>query len=346
MRRIAFTVLFLAVLSIPAGSASASDAATRTQAIGLFTAVEGSVYTARAGMLHPMQATLHKGITALDAIETSLSSRTKILLQDDTLLTVGEDSRVEIVEHQYAPEADYRRTVLRLVRGHMRVLLGRNFSGMGSVVEVHTPTAAITASDAAFLARVEPQLPQVTRDGAASTGVMNIGAAGTVSFVAAGQSVMLLPGQRSLAQPRGTPTSPVLVRTGPDLGLNKALRDTRLRDQIKTEPSRQTVVASGGADRILTSAPRRVAVEGKAQPTLQPVTPPAVISGAVKQDNPTAVTKPAPKPITPVAPPKPQPAPKPVTPPPPPAAPKPPPKIKLPEIKLPEVKLPKINLRD
>jgi hypothetical protein len=313
------------------------------QPIGLFTAVEGNVFAGRAGVPHPVRAGLHEGIAVLDAIETSLSSRTKILLEDDTLLTIGEDSRVEIVEHAYQPEADYRRTVMRLVRGQMRVLLGRSFTGPGSVVEVHTPTAGITSSDAAFIARVEDPRGQTVRDGIASTGVMNIGAAGSVSFVAAGQAVTLQPGQRSLAQPRGTPTSPVLVRTGPDLGLNKALRETRLKDQVKMERPRQTVVASGGADRVLTLAPRRVGVEGKAQPTLQPVTPPAVISGAAKQDNsPPKPPKPVvqPKPPTTVAP---KPAPKPVAPPPPP---KPAPKIKLPEIKLPEIKLPKIKIGD
>jgi FecR protein len=333
----------------PFGAPPSGSEAIGAEPIGLFTAVEGNVFAGRTGALHPVRAALHEGIAVLDVIETSLSSRTKILLQDDTLLTVGEDSRIEIVEHFYQPEVDYRRTVMRLIRGQMRVLLGRSFSGAGSVVEVHTPTAGITASDASFLARVDDPHSQVAREGAATTGVMNIGVAGSVSFVAAGQQVTLQPGQRSLASPRGTPTSPVLVRTGPDLGLNKALRETRLRDQVKVEPARQTVVASGGADRVLSLAPKSVPI-GKAQPTLQPVTPPAVISGAAKQNNsaPAAVVKPSPAPApkpTPTVTPKPAaPPPKPAAPPPPP--PKPSPTIKLPEIKLPEIKLPKINLRD
>jgi hypothetical protein len=347
------SVLWLTLIAMPAWAAAEPIGAPpiNAQPIGLFTAVEGNVFAGRPGMPHPVRAELHEGIAVLDAIETSPSSRTKILLQDDTLLTIGEDSRVEIAEHHYLPEADYRRTVMRLMRGQMRVLLGRSFAGPGSVVEVHTPSAGITASDASFIARVEDPRGQTIREGATTTGVMNIGAAGSVSFVAAGQAVTLQPGQRSLASPRGTPTSPVLVRTGPDLGLNKALRETRLKDQVKIERPRQTVVASGGTERVLSLAPRRIAGDGKAQPTLQPVTPPAVISGAAKQDNspprPAAVKPqpaPAPKPTPTVTPaPKPAPpAPKPVAPPPP----KPAPTIKLPEIKLPEVKLPKVNLRD
>ena len=75
---------------------SSADAAPANEPIdiGIFTTVEGKV-----GVTHPgaqlIPAKVQEGVLFKDVIETDKESRTKALLNDDSILTVGEHSRVE-----------------------------------------------------------------------------------------------------------------------------------------------------------------------------------------------------------------------------------------------------------
>jgi len=84
--------------------------------IGIFTTVEGKV-----GVIHPgatsIPAKVQEGVLFKDVIETDKESRTKALLNDDSILTVGEHSRVEVTEHIYDPNKGVRSVVLNLVKG-------------------------------------------------------------------------------------------------------------------------------------------------------------------------------------------------------------------------------------
>ena len=62
----------------------------RQDAIGVFTAIHGTVSVAHLDASKPIAAALQGEVLFRDAIETQNESRTKVLLYDDSLLTVGE----------------------------------------------------------------------------------------------------------------------------------------------------------------------------------------------------------------------------------------------------------------
>jgi len=57
------------------------------------------------------------GVLFKDVIATDKASRTKALLNDDSILTVGEHTRVEITEHIYDPHKSVRSVVISLIEG-------------------------------------------------------------------------------------------------------------------------------------------------------------------------------------------------------------------------------------
>jgi hypothetical protein len=238
VRVLACAVAFaLTASNVPSGYA-----ADGAETIGVVTALEGNVFSAGAGLAHPRRIRLHDAIALPDVIETAAASRTKILLTDDTLLTLGGESRVEFREHRRLDEADYRRTVLLLARGDVRLLVGRNFTAPGSAIEVLTPTANIVTTHASMLVRVaEPWW--ASREGR-QTAVANIGRAGVVSFSSGGYAVDVLPNQQSSAVAREAPTSPILVRTAVG-GLERIPSWTLLKDQRKTERPSELIRANG-----------------------------------------------------------------------------------------------------
>ena len=85
--------------------------------VGIFTAVEGKVAVTHPGLEKSVSVKIQDGVLFKDVIETDKESRTKALLNDDSILTVGEHSRVEITEHIYDPSKGVRSVVLNLVKG-------------------------------------------------------------------------------------------------------------------------------------------------------------------------------------------------------------------------------------
>src|SRR5207247_5895166 len=131
-----------------------------------------------------------------------------------SMLTVGENSRVEVNEFIYDPANDQRSTVLRLVQGKARALVGKLFAGLGSRFEVHTPTAVAAARGTYFVVWIEEKASQkmgmnetgtvrpVSLQGlevaelqVGGTGVANIGSSGNVAFTSGGQTVVVPPGK-------------------------------------------------------------------------------------------------------------------------------------------------------
>jgi hypothetical protein len=151
-----------------------------------------------------------------DVIETQRGSQAKALFFDDSLLTIGEHSRVEITEYLFDPARDKRCLVVKLVRGVVRVLVGKVFTGKGSKFEIHTPSAVAAARGTYFV---------VWADGR-SSGVVNIGDHGRVDFTAKGLTVGLGPHQFSFSKARTLPTRPTAVSSGAPAGAWKAVKKT------------------------------------------------------------------------------------------------------------------------
>ncbi|HKW86104.1 MAG TPA: FecR family protein, partial [Nitrospiraceae bacterium] len=196
--------------------------AALTDAIGQFTAIQGQVTVAHPHAAGAVPVKLDDDVLFHDIIETQRRSRTKALFDDDSLLTMGENSRIEITERIYNPNQDLRSTVVSLVQGRLRTLVGKVFAGAGSKFEVHTPTAVAAARGTYFVVWVEGKV----------SGIVNIGARGNVEFTSGGQTVSVHPGQFSTAAAGQTPSPPASAVEDAPTSVSQALEGTELKDTL------------------------------------------------------------------------------------------------------------------
>ena len=281
---------------------------------GTFIGVQGTVTMQPATLTTPRAVRPYDEIGPLAVIETKSTSRAKILFDDDTLIAIGEHSRLGMMEQTYQAGSDSRAFVAHLTRGKARALVGRSFEGDNSIFEMHTRTAVASARGTYFVMWIEeaprppatkdrkgdPRIPfayEATEDYEGATGVANIGAIGDITFTSGGATVLVFPGQSSIALPGSPPSMPVavdtqVIGTGP---VAAALAGTVIPDVPKPESPRAALAAVGmggaawsapsAATMAMAGAPGGqfpsggYAVPGWPIP-VTPVTPPAVVSGA------------------------------------------------------------------
>jgi hypothetical protein len=284
--RIAVTALAL----LGQGLLEAEAQKPQAEDIGVFTAVEGQVSVMRSGTVDVLPAKLNDDVRFLDVIETERESRSKALLNDDSILTVGEHSRVEITEHVYDPSRSVRTVVVNLVRGKVRALVGKVFTGTGSKFEIHTPSAVAAARGTYFVVWHS--------DGV--SGIANVGSHGAVDFQSGGSTVRVEPGNFSIAPTGGGPPSSAASLSGSSLPAQvaAAVQETIVEDTPKPESPSQAVLSLSGQAAMLPAGLLQPggSVSGNGQvsasvfpsvmtgtilvPTTTTVTIPSVISGA------------------------------------------------------------------
>jgi hypothetical protein len=243
-------------------------------------------------------------IGPLSILDSQGGSRCKILYADDSLLTLGDNSRLEVTEQSYRTGSDQRAFVAHLTRGSVRALVARQFEGDNSTFQIDAGTSAVTARGTYFVTWVNGKPPAGKRppdeegmEMEGASGVANIGRTGVVAFTSGGATVLVLPGQFSIALPGAPPSMPTSIQTN-IVPVGSAISGTVLPDAPKKESPREALAAAGigeGAapSGALTAAPvvaKAGSLGGHAPSTayvlpdwplpITPVTPPAVVSGA------------------------------------------------------------------
>jgi hypothetical protein len=77
-----------------------------------------------------------------DTIRTGLDSQAKIILVDDTTLSIDEDTEITIQSLHVGAAATQDRSIIKQTRGRLRTVVGSAFGGQ-TRMEVHTPTAVV-----------------------------------------------------------------------------------------------------------------------------------------------------------------------------------------------------------
>ena len=127
-----------AATTLVCGPAVAADAVT----VGAVLAVRGAVFTESAGSLLPLTA--QAPVRERDAI-VATDGKAKIALDDGTIISVAEHTRVRIGEVTKA--AKVVRTKLELVSGALRVLVARVSPHGNFEIETETAIAAVRGTD-------------------------------------------------------------------------------------------------------------------------------------------------------------------------------------------------------
>ncbi|MBI4826732.1 MAG: FecR domain-containing protein [Nitrospirae bacterium] len=94
-----------------------------------------------------------------DAVVTGENSRAKIFFNDDSILSLGELSRLEVKEYIYNSEKDRSKSIYNLIDGSLRVIVGR------SDLEIHTPTAVVAARGTMFIVWIDNGTHAMVFDG-------------------------------------------------------------------------------------------------------------------------------------------------------------------------------------
>ena len=115
--------------------------------VGIVVALKGRAEIQREN--RKIEAALKGSILLKDTVETKAASRAKMLFRDDSILTLGENSRVVIKDYLYAEGRKKGKTVFNLMDGKLRSLVGNN------EFEVHTPTVVVAARGTYFITWTE-----------------------------------------------------------------------------------------------------------------------------------------------------------------------------------------------
>ncbi|HEY4716768.1 MAG TPA: FecR family protein [bacterium] len=78
-----------------------------------------------------------------DTVRTEGTSKIKIYLKDDSVITLGENTKLSVEEYMFALEEGRRSVVLNLIGGRLRVIVGQILEAVGSKYEVKSPTSVI-----------------------------------------------------------------------------------------------------------------------------------------------------------------------------------------------------------
>jgi hypothetical protein len=132
----ALAVLFVATSMSPAGA---------QEQLGILTAFKGDVSVVRTAQPgQPVKANVQDKLFQGDVVRTGVGGTAKVLLKDDTLLTVGEETELEIAQALFEPAAGRRSTTVKLLHGVARaVVLPLENPHPDSRFSFDTPTAVI-----------------------------------------------------------------------------------------------------------------------------------------------------------------------------------------------------------
>jgi hypothetical protein len=137
----------VAVLGLLSLLPCAAADAQQPKSTGQVTALEGKVTVLHQGKFTPEPLTLQKPVFQEDIIETDRTSKVRITLSDATVISLGEQSRLELKQFSHDARQQTRSGRLAIAWGFFRAILKEMTSP--STVEVITPTAvaAIRGTD-------------------------------------------------------------------------------------------------------------------------------------------------------------------------------------------------------
>lgn len=122
-------------------------AGSRADEAGKVLAVKNRAYLERESLR--LDARPQSFLLLKDAVLTDAGSRAKLFFRDDSILNLGELSRLEVEQYLYNAEKDRAASIYKLLEGSLKVVVGR------SDLEIHTPTAVAAARGTKFIVWVE-----------------------------------------------------------------------------------------------------------------------------------------------------------------------------------------------
>ncbi len=124
-----------------------------TSSIGTIKNTKGDVTVVR----NAAQTPVHIGdrLYPEDVLQTGTNSSTGIILEDNTMLSLGPDTEIIISDYVFAPEKGLFSMVIQMIKGTASYLSGIIGQQSPETVEFQTPDATINIRGTQFLVKVE-----------------------------------------------------------------------------------------------------------------------------------------------------------------------------------------------
>lgn len=145
-----------ALLALALGGATAS-----AEPVGFVASIQGEVEIQPGGAASWTAASVDAEVSIGDTLRTGLDSAIKIVLVDDTTLSLGEDTELVLDSFVVGEAATREISVLRHLKGQIRTRVGEAFGGT-TRVEIHTPTAVMGVKGTELSSRIDDTGGEVT----------------------------------------------------------------------------------------------------------------------------------------------------------------------------------------
>ena len=130
-----------------------ASAALAAEPVGQIKTLEGSAQALRGGATVALAA--GAPVYAEDVLLTAAGSRLGLILNDDTTLAMGPDSRLVVERLEFEPAADKLDLGLGLNRGTFSVQTGQIAKLAPSHTDIRTPQMSIGIRGTSFLVKVD-----------------------------------------------------------------------------------------------------------------------------------------------------------------------------------------------
>lgn len=134
-------------LVVAVAAAAAADRAGRVDG------VEGTADVLHAGAGERASLAAGDAVLLGDRLRTGADGKVRIVLRDESVITLGSGSELTITEQLLAPAPA---SAFQLLKGTIRALVGDRYSAPGARFEVETPTAVAGVRGTSFIAAYDP----------------------------------------------------------------------------------------------------------------------------------------------------------------------------------------------
>lgn len=140
MRREAWLAVLLASLSCGVTSAGAQD-------IGSVTRLSGPASLLHSDRAEAIPLVLRSAVREGDTLRTGPGARLKVTLHDDTVLLLGAEAELKLDHFAAVPQPGGGGTLLSLVRGYLRTIVGRLQPNTLFQIQSPSMVAAVRGTD-------------------------------------------------------------------------------------------------------------------------------------------------------------------------------------------------------
>lgn len=207
---LAALILVCLILGLPGAVKQADAAKTKKVSAGAIVSWKGEVSVLRGASNNGIIVKGLEPVYVGDTIVTADNSMAKILLRDDTVLSVGPDTRLQVSKYALSTKQNKRYSVFNIAKGTVRSLVGRMFRGKGSLFRIRTQTAVVGVKGTDFF---------VSNIGG-ETEVVSASGKVTVADPKGNGEVLVKPGYITVVKKGKLPTNPVRVTKGKMHALN------------------------------------------------------------------------------------------------------------------------------